>query len=111
MSNAGEQPTMVVTLVQSGRQMTLDLLQKPKLEGQQNLKLWAISREDGSVASLGQVELQKQVKTNLTKAQWGLISNAEFLVLTAENSLDASKPSDQVIAKGLCVKIEGWKTT
>lgn len=110
MNNAGEQPTMVVTLVKSGRQMTVDILQKPSIETQQSLQLWAISKEDGSIASLGNVQLEKQIKTTLTKEQWGLIASAESLLLTAENASGAQAPSNQIIAKGLCVKVEGWKS-
>ncbi|MGB3623802.1 hypothetical protein FT643_05005 [Ketobacter sp. MCCC 1A13808] len=110
MKNSDEQPTMVVTLTKSGRVMALDLLQKPKLEADQRLQLWAVSRDDGSIKSLGAVELEKHFETSLSKEQWGLISTAEYLLVSAEDQIDVQAPGEKIIAKGLCVKVEGWKS-
>ncbi len=110
MNDRDEQPSMVVTLTKEGRVLSLDVLKKPKLEADQKLQLWAVSREDGSIKSLAAVDLDKHVKTSLTKEQWGLISSAEFLLVSAENQVNVQAPGDQIIAKGLCVKLEGWKS-
>ena len=90
--------------------MALDLLQKPKLEADQRLQLWAVSRDDGSIKSLGAVELEKHFETSLSKEQWGLISTAEYLLVSAEDQIDVQAPGEKIIAKGLCVKVEGWKS-
>ncbi len=110
MKDSNEQPTMVVTLTKEGRLLALDMLQKPSVESDQHLQLWAISKVDGSVASLGNIEVEKQVKKTLTQPQWGLIKDAEFLIVSVEQSRGASAPSSRVISKGLCVKVEGWNT-
>lgn len=110
MNNNREQPAMVVTLTKEGRVLALDVLEKPQLDANQHLQLWAVSREDGSISSLGAVQLEKRVETSLTKAQWGLITNAEYLLVSAESQPSAQAPGGRILAKGLCVKVEGWKS-
>ena len=109
MKNNEEQPTMVVTLTKAGRVLTLDMLQKPTLNKHQGLQLWAISKVDGSVASLGVIEVAKHSEKALSKPQWGLITNAAYLMVSVETRGSVAKPSHLVVAKGLCVKVEGWK--
>lgn len=110
LNSEGEQPSMVVTLTKEGRVLALDVLEKPQLNADQHLQLWAVSREDGSVASLGEVQLEKRVETSLTKEQWGLITNAEYLLVSAETQSGVTAPGSRILAKGLCVKVEGWKS-
>lgn len=110
MQDANEQPSMVVTLTKQDRIMALDMLQKPILETSQSLQLWAISKVDGTITSLGVIELEKHIEKSLTKPQWGLIKNAEYLMLSVEDLGGASHPSNQVVSKGQCVKVEGWNS-
>lgn len=110
LNNATDQPAMVVTLTKANRVLALDMLQKPALAADQYLQLWAVSREDGSIRSLGTVQVEKHIETNLSKEQWGLISSAEFLLVSAENQPNVQLPGAQIVAKGLCVKVEGWKS-
>ncbi|MDY6920362.1 MAG: anti-sigma factor [Pseudomonadota bacterium] len=110
MKNDAEQPTMVVTLTQSGRVMRVDMLAKPQLDDGQDLQLWAVSKTDGRIESLGVIPVEKQVETALTKSQWGLIKDAEYLLVSAVNPGGQAAPGERVLAKGLCVKVEGWQS-
>ena len=110
MNDENAQPAMVVTLTQAGRALSLDMLQKPQIENHQNLQLWAISRVDGSITSLGQITVEKHIEKSLSKPQWGLIKDAEYLIVSVENTPGASSPSTRIVAKGLCVKVEGWQS-
>lgn len=110
MKDDNAQPTMVVTLTQTGRVLALDMLEKPVLERNQNLQLWAISKVDGSISSLGVIDVEKRIEKSLTKPQWGLIKNAEYLMVSVEKVGGAGLPSNRIVSKGLCVKVEGWKT-
>ena len=110
MKDSNAQPTMVVTLTQTGRVLALDMLAKPKLQNDQNLQLWAISKVDGSITSLGVIDVEKRIEKSLTKPQWGLIKDAEYLMVSVEAAGGASMPSNRIVSKGLCVKVEGWKT-
>ena len=100
---------MVVTLVQEGRQLSLDMLKKPVVSDGQILHLWAISKEDGNIRSLGTVPVEKHIEKTLTKPQWGMISSAEHLIVSVETSDQVLAPGPDIIAKGLCVKVEGWQ--
>lgn len=110
LNDNAEQPTMVVTLTQPNRQLTLDMLQKPKLEENQYLQLWAVSRTDGRVSSLGTLKVEKHIETSLTKEEWTLIADSEYLWVSVENQPNLPAPGANIIAKGLCVKVEGWKS-
>jgi anti-sigma-K factor RskA len=111
MQNEAGQPTMVATLKQTGRLLALDLLQNPKIEPDKDIQLWTISKEDGSFKSLGLINIDKRVEIALTKPEWGLIKDAEFLVVSIESKGGSTTglPSDKIITKGLCVKVEGWE--
>lgn len=110
MNNAEGNPTMVATLVQDGRRLRLDLLDKPRINENRQLHLWAQSREDGAYRRLGDLPLERQSESTLTKEQWGLIRDAEYLIVSAEiPGTPVSQPSTHVIARGLCVRVEGWK--
>lgn len=110
MNDEKAQPSMVVTLTQAGRTLSLDMLQKPQIESHQSLQLWAISRVDGSIISLGQINVEKHIEKSLSKPQWGLIKDAEYLIVSVENTPGANSPSTRIVAKGLCVKVEGWQS-
>ena len=110
MKDQQAQPTMVVTLTQAGRVLALDMLAKPQVPDQQALQLWAISKVDGSITSLGTIPVEKHVEKSLTKPQWGLIKDAEYLMVSVEAPGGAAVPSDRVVSKGLCVKVEGWQS-
>ncbi|RLU03201.1 MAG: hypothetical protein D9N11_05310 [Ketobacter sp.] len=110
MKDDNAKPTMVVTLTQAGRVLALDMLEKPQVDQNQKLQLWAVSKVDGSVSSLGEISVEKHIEKSLTKPQWGLISDAEYLLVSLETSPGVSRPSDRVLAKGLCVKVEGWQS-
>jgi len=110
LKNDVAQPTIVVTLKKADRVLTLDILQKPVLADNQHMQLWAVSRTDGSIKSLGAVKLEKHTETSLTKAQWGLIADAEYLLVSAEKQSAVQVPGTRIVAKGLCVKVEGWKS-
>lgn len=111
LEDNSDQAVMVATLTKADRALSLNLLQKPQVPKNGTLQLWAVSREDGSVSSLGLVELAERVEWNLTKPEWGLIKNAEYLVVSVENKGGSTSgmPSEQLVAKGLCVKVEGWQ--
>ena len=109
MKDPGDQPTMVVTLSKEGRALSLDMLQKPVIADNHVLHLWAISKDDGNIRSLGTVPVEKHIEKTLTKPQWGMISSAEHLIVSVETSDRVSAPGPNIIAKGLCVKVEGWQ--
>jgi len=111
LKNDIEQPVMVATLQKDGRLLALDLLQKPKVAEENDIQIWAVSKNDGSIKSLGLIEIEKHVELQLTKPEWGLIKSAEFLMVSIENKGGSTTglPSERLISKGLCVQVQGWQ--
>ena len=112
MQNSSDQAIMVATLKKEGRLLAFDILKKPEVPANATLQLWAVSREDSSVKSLGLIELKGHAEKNLTKPEWGLIQSAEHLIVSIENSGGSTTglPSTQLVAKGLCVKVQDWQS-
>lgn len=79
----------------------------------ESLQLWAISKEKGEIASLRVLSDTADQPIVLNKADWGLIKNAEFLLLTAEAAGGAStnQPSARILAKGFCVQFSEKKAS
>ncbi|OZG74370.1 hypothetical protein BTA51_04990 [Hahella sp. CCB-MM4] len=112
LEDTNAQAIMVATLKKTDRLLSFDILKKPQVPDNTTLQLWAVSREDGSTASLGVLELKGHVEKNLTKPEWALIKNAEHLIVSIESAGGSSNglPSTQLVAKGLCVKVQDWQS-
>lgn len=79
---------------------------------EQSVQLWAQSRRDGQIRSLFVFEstnLANDSRTmDLNEANMRLIRDADFLILTKEDAGGSpiDEPSDALIAKGICVRLE-----
>lgn len=85
-----------------------------RLENPENhMQLWAISKRDGEVRPIT-VFANKQVEQfQLSTAQWRLITDADFLLLTEEEAGGSAidEPSEILLAKGVCVRFSKDKKT
>lgn len=110
MKDDRQQPMMVATLEKAQGLLRLNLIRKPILKANQSLQLWSVSKQDGSIESLGLVDVTQRIETKVSEPQWSLIANSEYLILTIEHQGGATTgfPSAFVVAKGLCVKVDSW---
>jgi anti-sigma-K factor RskA len=78
-----------------------------ELPAHSSVQLWAVSRRDGMVRSLGVFETPGTQVQSISAADWRLIQDAEALLLTEEepggSALD--QPSDSILAQGICVRL------
>lgn len=76
------------------------------VEANSRLQLWAISKTDAKPRPLGVFEQTVANQLTIGKAEWGLIKDAEYLILTKEPAKGApsATPSEIVLAKGLCIQ-------
>lgn len=83
-----------------------------KASAGQSLQLWAISRRDAEPRSIAIFSQSGVSNLELSEAQWRLITDAEYLVLTQEEAGGSAidEPSDNVLAKGFCVRYREGKT-
>jgi len=71
-------------------------------------QLWAVSKSDGQTRSIAILENSNIQELQLSDANWRLITDAARLVLTLEETGGSviDKPSEDVVASGVCVHIQ-----
>lgn len=78
------------------------------LSADQDYQLWAVSRSDGEVRSLSVIADSDVQSLQLSEAQWRLVKDAASLLLTTEEEGGSAidEPGD-LVAKGLCIRLNG----
>jgi len=107
------QASLVASAYGGSRKLVLNIVQPAIIKPQQTLELWAISKSDQQVRSLGVIPSGiKPMEQQLSKAQWRLIKDSHSLIVTVEEIGGSAigEPSEQVIARGLCVRLQEWKS-
>jgi len=104
LTNSRGEPQLTVLTAHGGGKLWLKW-DKVSLAPDKNLQLWAVSRRDGQVRSLGVFDNTGAQQLPLENARWRLIKDAEYLLLTEEEpgGSPLDEPSDQLLAKGVCV--------
>ncbi len=106
MTSESGQATLSALANDQTRRMWLHW-QDVKLPSEKNYQLWAVSRSDGETRSISVIADTSTKFLNLTEAEWRLVRDADSLVLTLEevggSAID--EPSNQLVAKGLCVRL------
>ncbi len=98
----------VLTAITEGseKQMWLEWGQLT-LADNKDAQIWAKSKSDGQIRSIAVIDHQGTRTLTLSNADWRLIKDAHSLILTEEepggSALD--EPSDIVLAKGICVRL------
>ena len=76
------------------------------IEDDSDLQLWAVSKRDGEVRPIAVFKDTSGEELALTEATFRLVTDSSFLLLTKEepggSALD--EPSEDLIAKGVCVR-------
>ncbi|MFT5013804.1 MAG: anti-sigma-K factor RskA [Patiriisocius sp.] len=71
-------------------------------------QLWAVSKRDGQTRSIAILENGNIQQLQLNDANWRLITDAARLVLTLEEAGGSGidEPSEDIVASGVCVRIQ-----
>lgn len=110
MTNDANQPSLTTFGNADSQKLTLhwqiDSTQQAAEED--DFQLWAVSKRDGQVRSIGILEDQNTTALELSNATWRLITDAETLILTREEAGGSAidEPSDSIIASGVCVRLQ-----
>ncbi len=77
-----------------------------ELKPDTTMQLWAISKRDGETRPITIFTDTSVDRLSLNTAQWRLVTDADFLLLTEEEPGGSAidEPSDILLAKGVCVR-------
>lgn len=94
----------VATASESTRQLDIRVF-GDDFDPDSDYQLWALSKTDGEVRSLGLVDVAASSQRVLETADWRLITDARELFVTEEmpGGSAIGEPSDVVLSRGLCV--------
>ena len=83
------------------------------LKSDQDLQIWALSKSDHQIRSIAIINNQNTQTLQLSDAHWRLITDAESLILSVEESGGSAldEPSDVILAKGVCVRLNRQEKT
>ena len=98
------QAQWVATSSKLTRKLRIERVGEP-LTIAETMVIWAVSKEDGSVYRFGQVHPKERNWITLDDEGWSRIKSAQSLFVTAEIQAGSELPSEQVLAKGLCVQL------
>lgn len=97
-----------LTTLGSATTQNLELHWRARLsEEDQDYQLWAVSRRDGETRSIAIIDDSGSKRLELSHANWRLITDAQSLLLTVEEEGGSAidEPSEFIVARGLCVRI------
>ena len=112
LTDAQEQAQLVASTYGESQKLVLNLINRPQVSDEEDLELWVISKTDKEARSLGVLQRNTSlIEQQLTNAQWRLIKDSESLILTIEDAGGSpfGEPSDTVVSRGLCVRLQEWK--
>lgn len=100
------QPQMVATASEETKQLDIRIFGDAP-DNESDYQLWAVSKTDGEARSLGLVDVGAVSQRQLSEADWRLIIDAQELLLSAEmpGGSPIGEPSDDVISRGLCIRL------
>lgn len=106
------QAHLVATTYGESKKLVVNIVKAPKVEANQSLELWVVSKTDTQARSLGLIPVGKTlIEQQLTTAQWRLIKDSDSLIVTIEElgGSPIGEPSELIVSRGLCVRLQEWK--
>ncbi|MDN3640754.1 anti-sigma factor [Simiduia curdlanivorans] len=105
--NDANEPVLTALTANDGSKLWLkwENWQTPK---DHSLQLWSQSRRDGEIRPLLVFDSAEQLEeVELDQATWRLIKDSSHLIITQEDigGSPIDEPSQQIIAKGICIRI------
>jgi len=113
LTDEQEQAQLVASTYGESQKLVLNIINRPEVTDEEDLELWVVSKTDREARSLGVVPRDLTlVEQQLTNAQWRLIKDSDSLILTVEDigGSPFGEPSETIVSRGLCVRLQEWKT-
>ena len=105
------QAHLVASTYGESQKLIVNIVNAPQISVDQSLELWVISKTDGEARSFGVITKgETLMEHQLTNAQWRLIKDSQSLIVTIEEPGGSAigEPSEQVVSRGLCVRLQEW---
>ncbi len=106
LEGEGDKPMVVTMGDQKRRVVSVRLMERPKMDDERVLELWAIKTPDGKPVRVGVVRPdRKQTFIRLSEQQWKRMEGAKQFAITFEprNRERADQPSGPIVYKGKCI--------
>jgi len=107
------QAHLVASTYGDSKKLIVNVVKAPEVIAEQDLELWVVSKTDGEARSFGLISQGKGlVEQQLSDAQWRLIKDSDYLLVTLEDKGGSAigEPSEDIVSRGLCVRLEAWQT-
>jgi anti-sigma-K factor RskA len=105
------QAHLVASSYGESQKLVVNIVNVPTTSKDEALELWVVSKTDQQARSLGVLPNNTSLfEQKLTDAQWRLIKDSESLIVTIEENGGSpiGEPSDVVVSRGLCVRLQDW---
>ncbi len=89
-----------------GNSMYLKWEEQLTIPSEKSVQLWAVSKRDGQTRPLAVFSNTQVRQLVLDEAEWRLVTDSSFLLLTEEEEGGSplDEPSEDLLAKGVCVR-------
>ncbi|MFK8052514.1 MAG: anti-sigma factor [Woeseiaceae bacterium] len=106
LAGSDGQAQFVVTASDQTRQLDIKAYGEPA-SGDNDYQLWAVSKTDGEIRSLGLLPETSTSQQTLNETDWRLIGDAYELLVTVEMKGGSAigEPSEDVSSRGLCIRL------
>lgn len=112
LTDKNQQAQLVASTYGESKKLIINVVNKPKINDDQDLEIWVVSKTDQQARSLGVIPRNTSlVQKQLTNAQWRLIKDSDSLIVTVEDlgGSPIGEPSELIVSRGLCVRLKDWK--
>ena len=102
---------LVASTYGESKKLIVNMVAQQKIDDEQSLELWVISKTDGEARSLGVLPTHQPLhEQQLSNAQWRLIKDSHSLMVTVEELGGSAigEPSELIVSRGLCVRLKEW---
>lgn len=114
LQDSQNQAQIVAATYGDSKRLVLDIIDLPAINDDETFELWVASKTDKQLRSLGEIPVGTNAfERQLTLAEWRLIIDSSYLVVSLEEEGGSAigEPSEQILSKGLCVRLSAWEVS
>ncbi|MBL4910457.1 MAG: anti-sigma factor [Alteromonadaceae bacterium] len=109
LTDKNQQAQLVASTYGESKKLIINVINSPKINNNQDLEIWVISKTDLQARSLGIIPRKTPlIQKQLNNAQWRLIKDSDSLIVTVEDrgGSPIGEPSELIVSRGLYVHLK-----